>query len=104
MKNNADYFSIPKISAVYKSSDTLAFRGGFGLGYKLPHCLQKILNQIHTLPQGLADFSRFIKSRKIYRRITDINYKQLSETQFIGINQAFYYTIINNPLVAAKPS
>lgn len=93
-------FFLPKISAVYKSSDALTFRGGFGLGYKLPALFTEDTESNPYAPQELLGFSDSLKVEKSTGGNFDINYKTIiGNTVAFSINQAFYYTIINNPLV-----
>lgn len=93
-------FFLPKISAVYKTSEAVTFRGGFGLGYKLPALFTEDTESNPYAPQELLGFSDSLKAEKSTGGNFDINYKTIiGNTIALNINQAFYYTIINSPLV-----
>lgn len=93
------FFFLPKISAVYKAQDNLSFRGGFGFGYKLPALFTEDTESNPYAPQQLLGFSDSLKAEKSIGGNFDINYRTLiGNTIGLSINQAFYYTVIDNPL------
>ena len=97
--NRNNIYVLPRISLLYKIDDKLTSRFGGGLGYKTPTVFseeteEKAFQNINSL-----DFSK-INPEKSFGINGDINYKAIifDEVNF-SINQMFFYTIINNPLV-----
>ncbi|GEO07095.1 TonB-dependent receptor [Adhaeribacter aerolatus] len=89
--NRFGNFVLPRISFFYKPVNTLAARLAFGTGYKAPSLFDFTDPSLY-----LIDFSRNIKPEKSKGINADINYKLLLfNTINVNINQAFYYTYIN---------
>lgn len=97
------FFFLPKLSAVYKIQSNLSVRGGIGLGYKLPALFTEDTESNPYAPQELLGFSDSLKAEKSTGGNFDINYSTIiGNTVALSINQAFYYTVIDNPLVLAS--
>ncbi len=97
------FFFLPKLSAVYKANASFTFRGGFGLGYKLPALFTESTESNPYAPQELLGFSDSLKAEKSIGGNFDINYKTVIDNIIgVSINQAFYYTVIDNPLVLSS--
>lgn len=97
------FFFLPKLSAIYKAEDNLAFRGGIGLGYKLPALFTEDTESNPYAPQELLGFSDSLKAEKSIGGNFDVNYRTFIGNKIgMSINQAFYYTVIDNPLVLSS--
>ena len=90
---------LPKASVLFKVSDKLSSRIGGGLGYKTPTIFTDESERIqyqNVLPID-KDFNRLERS---YGTNFDINYKtNITDEISFSINQLFFYTYINNPLI-----
>jgi outer membrane receptor for ferrienterochelin and colicins len=97
--NRNNVFVLPRISLLYKINEKLTSRFGGGLGYKTPTIFseeteEKAFQNINSL-----DFSK-VNPEKSFGLNADVNYKTtiLDEVNF-SINQMFFYTLINKPLI-----
>ncbi|MEJ7586075.1 MAG: TonB-dependent receptor [Ferruginibacter sp.] len=94
---NDQTFVLPRVSVLFKFTDRIASRIGGGFGYKLPTIFTEQTESRqyqHVLP--LSD----VAAEKSVGGTADINYKTLfTEELSFSINQLFFYTSINNPLV-----
>ncbi|NCD70882.1 TonB-dependent receptor [Mucilaginibacter agri] len=93
------FFFLPRINALFKINAHLTSRIGGGLGYKMP----SLFND-----QAEDDGYQHIKPLNIGSTMAeqssglnaDLNYKSaLGDEAFINVNQLFFYTHINHPLV-----
>lgn len=97
--NHKDVFVLPRVSFLYKFSDKLTSRIGGGLGYKAPTLFSeeaetKSFRNIQPLDLNA------VKAEKSTGVNFDINYKTfISDEVDITINQLFFYTVLNNPLI-----
>ena len=97
--NRNNVFVLPRVSLLYKMNEKLTSRFGGGLGYKTPTVFseeteEKAFQNINSL-----DFAK-VNPEKSYGLNADINYKTtIFEEINFSINQMFFYTIINKPLV-----
>jgi outer membrane cobalamin receptor len=95
---NYGFALLPRISALFKITPKLTSRGGGGLGYKTPNIFTEETERIQyqsVLPIS-SDSNRLERS---YGTNWDINYRtQIGKVSF-SVNQLFFYTRINNPLV-----
>lgn len=97
--NRQKLFALPRLSILYKITSKLNTRIGGGMGYKLPtvfsedsegRAFQNILS---------LDYSK-VAPEKSYGLNADVNYKMvLFEKVFISLNQLFFYTKIQNPVL-----
>jgi outer membrane receptor for ferrienterochelin and colicins len=90
-------FILPRFSALFKISNKLNTRIGGGLGYKVPTIFteQTETNQY----QNVLPLNN-IEAEKSIGGTFDINYRtRLFKDLDISINQMFFYTQINKPLV-----
>jgi outer membrane receptor for ferrienterochelin and colicins len=96
-------FVLPRLSLVYKMNPSLYIRAGAGMGYKAPTVF--------------TDQAETMLYRRVYQPGTnldperssgfnaDINYKHaLGDEASISINQAFYYTLIQQALIPQADS
>ena len=95
-------FLLPRFSILYRFTEKLSSRLGGGLGYKA-----------HTLFSEEAESRSFrniaslnmtsVKTEKSVGANVDFNYKtQISQEADIAINQLFFYTVVNNPLILSN--
>ncbi len=97
ISNNEQTFVLPRISALFKLSDKVSSRIGGGLGYKVPTIFTEQTESMqyqHLLASGGNTAEKSIGGT------IDVNYKTalLPELQ-LSINQLFFFTAINKPLV-----
>ena len=99
LTNRNNVFVLPRVSVLYKMNEKITSRIGGGLGYKTPTVFseeteEKAFQNINSL-----DFAK-VNPEKSYGLNADINYKTtIFEEVNFAINQMFFYTIINKPLV-----
>ena len=90
---------LPRISALFKITPKLTSRLGGGLGYKTPTIFTEESERIqyqNVLPIN-SDFNKLEKS---YGLNFDVNYKtNITEDISLSINQLFFYTNVDNPLI-----
>ncbi|GGF14786.1 MULTISPECIES: TonB-dependent receptor [Flavobacterium] len=90
---------LPRISALFKITPKLTSRLGGGLGYKTPTIFTEESERIqyqNVLPIN-SDFNKLEKS---YGVNFDVNYKtNITEDISLSINQLFFYTNVDNPLI-----
>lgn len=90
---------LPRIAALFKISPRLTSRLGGGLGYKTPTIFTEETERIQfrsVLPVN-PDVNKLERS---YGANFDVNYRtSLFNKLSISINQLFFYTRINNPLI-----
>lgn len=90
---------LPRISALFKINPKLTSRLGGGLGYKTPTIFTEESERIqyqNVLPIN-SDFNKLEKS---YGANFDVNYKtNITEDISLSINQLFFYTNVDTPLI-----
>lgn len=84
---------LPRISALFKLSDQFTSRLGGGLGYKTPTIFTEETERIQF--RSISPINSNNKLERSYGANLDFNYK----TSFLSINQLFFYTRINAPLL-----
>jgi outer membrane receptor for ferrienterochelin and colicins len=90
-------FALPRISALYKWNSAWSTRLSTGLGYKTPTMFTE---QTESLAyQNVQNISDNLKAEKSIGGTFDINYKTHISDLIIAVNQMFYYTEINKPLI-----
>jgi outer membrane receptor for ferrienterochelin and colicins len=94
---NDQTFLLPRISALFKLSNKVSSRIGGGLGYKVPTIFTEQTESMqyqHLLATG------GITAEKSIGGTVDVNFKTaLSPELQFSINQLFFFTAINKPLV-----
>ena len=90
---------LPRASALFRISPKLSSRLGGGLGYKTPTIFTEESESIqyqNVLPIN-SDINKLEKS---YGFNFDVNYKtHLTDALSLSVNQLFFYTKVNNPLI-----
>lgn len=98
--NRYGNFLLPRVAVFHRFSEAWASRAGIGLGYKTPNLLaqQTIdydIEDIQPLPANAA-------AEKSIGYNAEVNYKKEFGTgSSLFINQAFFLTQLNNPIVPA---
>ncbi|MFZ1800651.1 MAG: TonB-dependent receptor, partial [Chitinophagaceae bacterium] len=104
-QNDYGFFLLPRLSALFKINDHLTSRIGGGLGYKTPNVFTEDAERIqfeNVLPVDIKNR----EAEKSYGGNFDINYRAtlFNKQVSLSINQLFFYTRINNPLVLTQLS
>ncbi|HQW83758.1 MAG TPA: TonB-dependent receptor [Ferruginibacter sp.] len=90
-------FVLPRLSALFKISHKLSSRIGGGLGYKIPTSFTEETENLHY--QNLQALNN-VEAEKSVGGTADINFKtNITQNLTFSINQMFFYTRINKPLV-----
>lgn len=91
-------FALPRVSLLYKINDNLTSRIGFGFGYKTPSVFTEEAETY--LFQNVLPIGNRLEAERSKGGTFDINYKNTIGEKFsYSLNQMFFYTQINNPLV-----
>lgn len=97
--NENDFFILPRISVLYKITPKFSSRIGGGLGYKTPTLFSEEAEERSFRDIQPLDLSK-VRSEKSIGMNFDLNYKtRLFETVSFSINQMFFYTRLNRPLI-----
>jgi len=94
------FFLLPKVSILWKMNNQFTFRLGGGLGYKAPSVFTEDAERIQFNNVLPIDVNQ-TKAERSYGTNFDINYKTPLFNDQVGfsINQLFFYTRINNPIL-----
>jgi outer membrane receptor for ferrienterochelin and colicins len=89
---------LPRISAVYKTTDQLTLRAGAGMGYKTPTVFNEESERIHY--ENILPITAFstVNERSVGYNV-DINYRIRLGKLGISLNQLFFYTKLDKPLL-----
>ena len=91
-------FALPRVSVLYRFSDHLSTRVGFGMGYKTPSVFTEDAETL--LFQNVLPIGNTLKAEQSRGGTFDINYRNTIGEKFsYSINQMFFYTEITDPLV-----
>ncbi|MBE9664802.1 TonB-dependent receptor [Mucilaginibacter boryungensis] len=92
-------FFLPRVNALFKITDHLTSRIGGGLGYKMPTLFNDESEQDgyeHIQPLNIGN----TRAEQSYGLNGDLNYRsKLGDEAFININQLFFSTRVNRPLI-----
>jgi outer membrane receptor for ferrienterochelin and colicins len=98
-KPSGGFFFLPRVNALFKISHELTSRIGGGLGYKMPGLFNDESEQDgyqHIQPLNTGN----IQAEQSYGLNGDLNYRGiLGDEAFININQLFFSTRVNQPLL-----
>jgi len=91
-------FALPRVAVLYRFTDKLTTRIGFGLGYKTPTMFtEDAETQLFRNVIGVGDD---LKAERSNGGTFDINYRGgVGETFTYSLNQMFFYTDITDPII-----
>ncbi|MBS1586096.1 MAG: TonB-dependent receptor [Bacteroidetes bacterium] len=91
-------FALPRVAAFHKFGDHWAVRAGFGMGYKTPNPL--VPQNIEYNVLDILPVSSLVKPEISYGYNAEVNYKkEWGKGNSLFINQAFFLTQVNRPIV-----
>jgi outer membrane receptor for ferrienterochelin and colicins len=91
-------FPLPRVSALYRFTDKLSSRLSIGLGYKAPSVFTEEAETL--LFQNVLPVGNSLKAERSRGGTFDINYRNTVGEKFsYSLNQMFFYTEIEDPLV-----
>jgi outer membrane receptor for ferrienterochelin and colicins len=94
-------FALPRISILYNLSASFTARIGGGMGYKIPTVFENEIDERdYKLIKPIAD----VKPEKSYGVNCDINFKKKLGAVRLTLNQSFYYTKIDHPVILQTSS
>lgn len=97
--NQNSLFVLPRLSVLLKFSNNFSSRIGGGLGYKTPTIFTEEAEEKSFRNIQPLDLQK-IKSENSIGGNLDFNYKTLlSDNISFSINQMFFYTLLNEPLI-----
>lgn len=92
------FFILPRINALFKLNEHFTSRIGGGLGYKMPTLFNDQSEQ-----QGYENISPLsfgnTKAEQSIGGNGDVNFRSAIGDAFLNINQLFFYTHVNDPLL-----
>ncbi len=101
--SNTGVFILPRINALFKLSKNFTSRIGGGLGYKMPTLFNDEAEQDGY--QNIQPLNiNSTKAEQSYGGNGDINYRSPIGDAFINMNQLFFYTYVNQPLILQNNS
>ncbi|MBP9936906.1 MAG: TonB-dependent receptor [Pyrinomonadaceae bacterium] len=98
--NVRDYgsFVLPRASLLYRFTDKFTTRIGYGLGYKLPSVFTEDAEEL--LFRDVAGIGNSLRAERSQGGTFDLNYSDLIiENVGFSLNQMFFYTQIDEPLI-----
>lgn len=103
--NAYGFFFLPRVSGLWKINEHFSTRLGGGLGYKAPTVFTEDAERIqfrNVLPVDVAN----TKAERSYGANYDVNYRTALFDNQVGfsINQMFFYTRVNNPVLLVPSS
>ncbi|TDD93677.1 TonB-dependent receptor [Flavobacterium cellulosilyticum] len=91
-------FFLPRLATMYHVTDNFFTRLSGGFGYKLP---TPFTDEAERTRYQSVDFSSGLKTEKSMGLNLDFNFKtELADELFLTLNQAFFITKIENPIIA----
>lgn len=91
-------FALPRVSVLYRFTDKLSSRIGLGFGYKTPSVFTEDAETL--LFQNVLPVGNTLEAEQSRGGTFDINYRDTIGEHFsYSINQMFFYTEIDKPLV-----
>jgi len=103
--NEYGFFFLPRISGLWKINEHFSTRLGGGLGYKAPTVFTEDAERIQFRNVAPLDVAN-TKAERSYGANYDVNYRTSLFDGAVGfsINQMFFYTRINNPILLMASS
>lgn len=97
------FFVLPRISGLYKFSSHWYSRAGIGFGYLPPNPLAE--QNVEYDLRKISSIADSVKAEKSVGANLEINYKaRISDEAWLYVNQAFFFTQVNNPVIAFTDS
>jgi len=91
-------FALPRVSALYRLTSRLSSRLSFGLGYKAPSIFTEEAETL--LFRNVLPIGNSLKAERSRGGTLDVNYRDsIGEKFSYAVNQMFFYTEIEDPLV-----
>ena len=91
-------FALPRVSALYRFTDRLSSRFTVGFGYKAPSVFTEEAETL--LFRGVLPVGNALKAERSRGGTFDVNYRGTAGEKFsYSLNQMFFYTEIEDPLV-----
>ncbi len=91
-------FALPRISLLYRFTENLSSRLSYGLGYKVPSIFTEEAETL--LFQNVLPVGNNLRAERSQGATFDLNYKNsIGEKFSYSVNQMFFYTEIDNPLI-----
>lgn len=100
--NEWGWFALPRIAFMYKPVKPLSIRLSAGAGYKVPNVFTQQSEQAQLIDMNPSVTN--LKAEKSKGVNCDINYHTKWQEWEFTINQALYYTNINNPVLPVLQS
>lgn len=97
--NQYGTFILPRISLLYKVNPAISMRMGGGMGYKIPTVFESEVDE-RDYPKLLP--LQNVKAEKSTGINWDINFKKTMGKLVLAINQSFFFTEINHPLLMQR--
>lgn len=95
--NKYGAFALPRLSLLYRISDNLTTRAGFGFGYKMPTIFTERAEFLGF--PNIAPLNPNLKAERSQGTTVDVDYKNsIGEKFSYSFNQMFFYTNIDDPL------
>src|SRR6185369_8806733 len=95
---NYGTFALPRVSALYRFTPNLSSRLSVGLGYKAPSIFTEEAETL--LFRNVLPIGNSLKTERSRGGTLDINYRNTIGEKFsYSVNQMFFYTQIEDPLV-----
>lgn len=95
---NYGTFALPRVSALYRFTPNLSSRLSFGLGYKAPSIFTEEAETL--LFRNVLPIGNSLKTERSRGGTLDVNYRNsIGEKFSYAVNQMFFYTEIEDPLV-----
>ncbi len=91
-------FALPRVSVLYRFTDKLSSRIGFGLGYKTPTIFTEDSEEL--LFRNVLPIDDLVQAERSRGGTFDVNYRDTIGERFnFAINHMFFYTRLSDPIV-----
>lgn len=98
--NQYGSYILPRVSLLYKINQELTMRMGGGMGYKIPTVFEAEVDERDY--RKLQPLDNHVKAERSTGINWDINFKKKVGKVVLAINQSFFITQINHPLLIQK--
>jgi len=91
-------FVLPRVNAMFKITDQLTSRIGGGMGYKMPTIFNDDAEENgyqYLQPLNVGN----TKAERSYGTNGDVNYRAVVGDVLLNVNQLFFYTRVNDPVL-----